>query len=78
MHCLVLEWDDGTVVVNGPYDGAESAAVAAPAVIAHSWPDEPVTVPEGHGTPTWIVGTDPEDAHYVYVLAMGTPEEVAS
>lgn len=72
--CVIIEWGDGTVAVNGPYD-TESAAKAALAPIVHEIAEEgqPLQIHEGHV----VIGSDWDDQIDVYTQRMGAPISAA-
>lgn len=74
-YCVIIEWGDGTVAVNGPYDTQEAADIAA-------WPIAMEV--EGESNADEITKHADSPAHYgiredsdedecVYAQIMGTP-----
>jgi hypothetical protein len=78
--CIVVEWGDGSVDVNGPYDSEEKVLSAVePLVveIARDWSLEP-HYDGGALKRSATLGEDWDDQIYVYVRQMGTPVVVPS
>lgn len=72
-HCVVIEWGDGSVTVNGPYPDMPLARFGVNRVALEIWKnfDGPRTRhPDNNG---WTLGDDGQDQIDVYVQPMGTP-----
>lgn len=69
--CVVVEYGDGTVATNGPYDAHEQAIRAAREIgkaLARDDDRRYTETPDGA-----TIGTDGEDTIDVYAIVMGTP-----
>lgn len=77
MHAVIIEWGDGTVVVNGPYADAGFARTAA-TMLAHIEATEMEMSIRQTGDDSWIIGDDGEDQIDVYAVRMGEPVNIAA
>ena len=78
MYAVVIEWGDGTVVVNGPY-GSKDAAWQATRTLAEEIAAEdemPIQGDIGALREHYVLGEDGMDQIDVYAVKMGEPVKV--
>lgn len=75
MHAVVIEWSDGTVVVNGPYADAGIAATAAFYLATCESAEQEMSIRQT-GDASWILGDDGQDQIDIYAVRMGEPVNI--
>lgn len=77
MHAVIIEWGDGTVVANGPYESQEAARIAAFYLATSESAESEMSIRQTSDD-SWVLGDDGEDQIDVYAVAMGEPVNIGA